>query len=68
MEEVISSFDDETRTHRPSGNHSRRSIFDDVKALSEQLKCSHLFHLNSGRTHSAFLSFPVNLSGGTLPA
>ena len=53
MEKVISSFDNETKTHRPSGNHSRKSVVEDVKALSKKLKGSHVFHL-----------FPVNLLGG----
>ena len=59
MEEVISSFDNETKTHRPSGNHSRKSVVDDVKALSKKLKGSHVFHLYPGRSHSAYSSFPV---------
>ena len=54
MEEVISSFDNETETHRRSGNHSRKSVVDDVNTLSEQLKGSHVFHPYPGRSHSAF--------------
>ena len=65
IEDVTARFDKETRTHNPSGHHSRKSVVDDVKALAEQLKSRRLFQQdNDGRSHLAFPSFPINLLGG----
>jgi hypothetical protein len=65
VEKVLARFDIGTKTHSPSGKHSRKNILDDVRALSEQLKNSDLFREDpAGRSHDAYPGFSKNLLGG----
>ena len=61
VDELMTMFDKQTRTHKAFGKHKDLDQKKDVLNLSMQLTAGQIFAHRPGREHQAFRGFPQNL-------
>ena len=61
VENILSTFDESTDIHRPSGRHENINTKADVISLAEQFKGHDLFKYKPGRTYGPYIVVPENL-------